>query len=196
MNLFGFGSNIDKNKIPSFVLTGDSCTGKSSFFDRISCPDKRQYKFIKGYKATEGFNLKEITLITNYGEILVHVWDTAGQEKFGDLRSAYVHGADGCIILYDVTERKTKDNVDYWLKYLKTYCKSPPVVAVRGNKKDKIKGTGLLDTVRLRQIVLEKTYNYSNSISNDLISVKNNDGIKETMEWLLSKHYGKRVTLC
>ena len=196
MYLLGYGKNIDKNKRPSFVLTGDSCTGKSSFFDRISCPDKRQYKYKKSYEATEGFNLKEIMFNTNFGELPVHVWDTAGQEKFGALRSAYVHGADGCIVLYDVTERKTKDNVDYWLKYLKTNCKSPPIVAVRGNKKDKIKGTHLLDTVRLRQTVLEKTYNYSNSISNDLISVKNNDGIKETMEWMLSKHYGKCVTLC
>ena len=191
--MFLFQKSIDKNKVPSLVLVGDGGTGKTSFFDRVTCLDKKKYKFNKSYKATEGFNLKEVTFDTNVGELRVHIWDTAGQEKFGNLRSAYVHSADMCAVFYDSIEPKTKENVTYWLDYLQTNCKASPVVAICGNKKDKIKNARLLDTVHLRQTVLEKKYNYSNSICNILVSVKNNHNIKQTLEWLLSKHYGRSI---
>lgn len=190
-----FQSTIDTKKIPSIVLVGDGSTGKTSFFERITCSDKKKYKFNKRYNATTGFNLDEITLETNVGELKIHLWDTAGQEKFGNLRSAYVRSADMCIILYDVVVRETKENVNYWLDYLKTFCKTKPVVAVCGNKKDKIKDSKLLNTVHLRQCVLEKRYGYSASICNRLISVKNNDNIKQTLEWLLSEHYGRKIAV-
>jgi small GTP-binding protein len=193
--MFLFRKSIDTTKIPSLVLVGDGGTGKSSLFERLTCVDKKKYKFNKKYIATEEFNLNEIIFETNHGPLKIHVWDTAGQEKFGKLRSAYVHKADMCIIMYDSIEPKTKENVDYWLKYLLQYCKSYPPVAVCGNKKDKMKNVKLLNTVHLRQTVLDKKYNYSNSISNRLISVKNNDNIKQTIEWLLSKHYGTGVEL-
>lgn len=193
--MFLFQKSIDKTKIPSLVLVGDGGTGKTSFFERITCLNKKQYKFNKKYNATEGFNLKEVTFDTNVGELKVHIWDTAGQEKFGSLRSAYVHSADMCAVFYDSIEPKTKENIDYWLKYLQTNCKLCPIVAVCGNKKDKIKQTNLLNTVHLRQTVLDKQYNSSNNICNMLISVKTNENIKETIEWLLSKHYGRTIYL-
>lgn len=185
---------IDTQKIPSLVLVGDGNTGKTSLYDRLTSIDKRKYKFNKKYLATEGFNLQEIVFETNYGEIKVHIWDTAGQEKFGKLREAYVHSADMALIMYDSVEKKTKDNVYNWINYLKKFCKSSPVIAICGNKKDLIKNANLLDTVHFRQTVLDKHYNYKNNISSRLISVKNNDNIKESLEWLLSKHFNRPIS--
>lgn len=186
--------NIDLNKTPSVVLVGDSSAGKTSYFRRI-CASRQKYKFNKNYEATEDFNLDELSFKTNVGTITIHMWDTAGQEKFGKLRKAYVHKADMCIVMYDVTERKTKDNIYFWLDYIKKNCKDLPTVVVCGNKKDKMGSTGLLNVARIRECNLRYAYNDSDKITNKLISVKNNENIKETMEWLFTKYYETKVLI-
>lgn len=42
-------------------------------------------------------------------------WDTAGQERFRTITSAYYRGADGIVLVYDVTDRESFSHVDEWL---------------------------------------------------------------------------------
>ena len=42
----------------------------------------------------------------------------AGQERFKNISSAYYRGAQGVILVYDVTNRKTLDHLDEWLAEL------------------------------------------------------------------------------
>lgn len=66
------------------------------------------------------------------------IWDTAGQERFRTLTSSYYRGAQGVILVYDVTNRATFDQLDVWFKELDTYATHKEVVKmVVGNKVDK-----------------------------------------------------------
>jgi len=177
-----FSNSIDLSKPLKIVLLGDGSTGKSSLYERISNYNSDEYKFNKKYKATTDFNLKKVLLNTNIGEITCFFWDTAGQEKYGgDLRNAYIQGADGALILYDVTNRDTIQNVQKWLDDINIVCNQSknniPIVVI-GNKIDKIKDIPNLDHVKLRDVRLKTMYKHSN-IANYLISVKENTSLVE-----------------
>lgn len=43
------------------------------------------------------------------------IWDTAGQEKFRSLGGAFYRGADCCVLVYDITSKKSFDNIESWI---------------------------------------------------------------------------------
>uniref|UniRef100_A0A3B3QVK1 small monomeric GTPase n=1 Tax=Paramormyrops kingsleyae TaxID=1676925 RepID=A0A3B3QVK1_9TELE len=64
--------------------------------------------------------------------------DTAGQERFRTLTPSYYRGAQGVILVYDVTKRDTFTRLDNWLNELETYCTRNDLVKMLvGNKIDK-----------------------------------------------------------
>jgi Ras-related protein Rab-1A len=63
-------------------------------------------------------------------------WDTAGQERFRTITSSYYRGAHGIIIVYDITDRESFDNVKQWLNEIDKYaCENVNKLLV-GNKSD------------------------------------------------------------
>lgn len=91
------------------ILLGDSGVGKTSLMDRYV-----NKKWTAQYKATIGadFLTKEVDL---GGEVVtLQIWDTAGQERFQSLGNSFYRGADCCILVYDVTEPKTFENLENW----------------------------------------------------------------------------------
>uniref|UniRef100_A0AAR2L020 RAB18A, member RAS oncogene family n=1 Tax=Pygocentrus nattereri TaxID=42514 RepID=A0AAR2L020_PYGNA len=64
--------------------------------------------------------------------------DTAGQERFRTLTPSYYRGAQGVILVYDVTRRETFSKLSTWLNELETYCTRDELVKMLvGNKIDK-----------------------------------------------------------
>lgn len=122
---------MDKN-IPSFkvVLIGDGGTGKTTYVKRHQTGE-----FEKKYVATLGVEIHPIVFFTNRGKIIFNVWDTAGQEKFGGLRDGYYVGADGCIMMFDVTSRITYKNIPNWHRDYIRVADATPIVLC-GNKVD------------------------------------------------------------
>ena len=89
------------------VLLGNGCIGKSTMFDKLVKLKNKDYKFPKKYKATDNFDFERLSIKTSAGYVEIDLWDTAGQEnRGGKLRDAYLKGADGVLLLYDVTENK------------------------------------------------------------------------------------------
>ena len=147
------------------IILGDGSTGKTSFYERLSKYHDPEYRFNKKYKATTSFNLKKLELDTNKGKITLFLWDTAGQEKYGgDLRDGYIQGANAAIILYDVTNRNTIDNVQKWLDNINQVCnlKESIPISVVGNKIDKVPQISSLDHVKLRDARLKSMYGHKN----------------------------------
>lgn len=135
------------------VILGDGATGKTSYFTRLISGDTDDYMFRKTYDATRGCNICQIEYAIGKYEITVHLFDTAGQEKFGALRDSYLMGADGVILMYDLTDNNTKRNViNKWIPEIKriitstssssnaasTIILNKVPIAVVGNKNDRI----------------------------------------------------------
>lgn len=174
---------MDSKKI---VLFGDGCTGKSTMYHKIRDLKKEDYTFDKRYKATDEFDFMRIEIKTSIGDITIDLWDTAGQEnRGGKLRDAYLKGADGVILFYDVSEKKSAANIPEWLNQVKRVVPGVPV-AVVGNKSDKLNELDQCESVKLRECNLQRDVGHS-QIKNFLISIKNDTHIVSNSSFWSSK---------
>ncbi|CAN0149113.1 unnamed protein product, partial [Laminaria digitata] len=91
------------------LLLGDSGVGKTSLMTRFS-----EDKFAPTMISTAGVDFKVQTLDINGKRVRCQIWDTAGQERFHVITRAYIRGAHGIALAYDVTDDDSFKNVNYW----------------------------------------------------------------------------------
>ena len=157
------------------VVIGDGGVGKTTFVKRHLTGE-----FQKPYIPTKGAECNVIDFYTNHGKIRFHIWDTAGQEKFGNLRECYYIGAHCAIIMFDLTSRQTYKNVPKWHKDLVKICENIPIVLV-GNKAD-VKERKL----KARQI----NFHRKRSLQYFDVSAKSNYQFEKPFVWLLKQLTG------
>ncbi|XP_017287381.1 ras-related protein Rab-18 [Kryptolebias marmoratus] len=115
------------------LIIGESGVGKSSLLLRFT-----DDTFDPEQSATIGVDFKVKTLSVDGNKAKLAIWDTAGQERFRTLTPSYYRGAQGVILVYDVTRRETFTKLDNWLNELETYCTRNDLVKMLvGNKIDK-----------------------------------------------------------
>lgn len=115
------------------LIIGESGVGKSSLLLRFT-----DDTFDPQLAATIGVDFKVKTLTVDGNKAKLAIWDTAGQERFRTLTPSYYRGAQGVILVYDVTRRDTFTKLDNWLNELETYCTRNDLVKMLvGNKIDK-----------------------------------------------------------
>ena len=115
------------------LLVGDSGTGKTSILLSFTSDS-----FAEKDKPTIGVDLKVKMLTYQQKKLKLTIWDTAGQERFRTLTSAYYRGAHAILLVYDVTSRKSFENIKEWLSEVNDYCTSDDVIKMLvGNKIDK-----------------------------------------------------------
>ena len=92
--------------------------------------------YTESYISTIGVDFKIRTIELDGKTIKLQIWDTAGQERFRTITSSYYRGAHGIIIVYDITDRDSFDNVKQWLNEIDRYaCENVNKLLV-GNKSD------------------------------------------------------------
>ena len=98
----------------SFILIGDSTVGKTCFLTRYF-----KNQFNEAFLSTIGID-KEIKHVkVGNDSYKMTLWDTAGQERFKCLPKKYYQNADGVLLLFDVTNEDTFNNVSNWMKDVK-----------------------------------------------------------------------------
>ena len=116
------------------LIIGDSTVGKTSILSRFA-----NGTFNSNYLATVGLdNFTKDEIIDNK-TIRIKMWDTAGQERYKSLTKSFFRNAQGVMLVYDVTNSETYDNLKFWMQSIKNNM-SPdmgeiPIIIV-GNKID------------------------------------------------------------
>ncbi|KAM9439580.1 ras-related protein Rab-18-B [Clarias gariepinus] len=115
------------------LIIGESGVGKSSLLLRFT-----DDTFDPELAATIGVDFKVKTIAVDGNKAKLAIWDTAGQERFRTLTPSYYRGAQGVILVYDVTKRDSFTKLENWLSELETYCTRNDLVKMLvGNKIDK-----------------------------------------------------------
>merc|ERR1711988_527834 len=125
-----------KKVLLKVIILGDSGVGKTSLMNQYV-----NKKFSTQYKATIGADFLTKEVMVDDRLVTMQIWDTAGQERFQSLGVAFYRGADSCVLVFDVHNTKTFDNLDSWRDefLIQASPKDPdnfPFV-VLGNKIDK-----------------------------------------------------------
>ena len=68
-----------------------------------------------------GIDFKIRTIELDGKKIKLQIWDTAGQERFRTITTAYYRGAMGILLVYDITNDKSFDNIKNWWDYFLAY---------------------------------------------------------------------------
>ena len=113
------------------VVIGDSGVGKSNLLSRFT-----RNEFNLESKSTIGVEFATRTVSMEGKTIKAQIWDTAGQERYRAITSAYYRGAVGALLVYDISKKLTFENVERWLKELRTHADPSIVVMLVGNKCD------------------------------------------------------------
>ena len=120
------------DKTCSILLLGDTTVGKTCLISRYA-----NGVFKEDYIANVGIDFVSKQEIINDKNINVKLWDTAGQERFKALTPSYLRGAEGIVLVYDVTKEDTFSSLKDWIDSLKSNLgeNSLPIV-IDGNKID------------------------------------------------------------
>ena len=115
------------------ILTiGESGVGKTCVLRRFV-----ENKFLKNHLATIGIDFKTKTLNINNQEIKLKIWDTAGQERFRNITTQYYKGADGIVLVYDVTDEASYDKIRDWMEQILSNTQQEEIgLVLLGNKCD------------------------------------------------------------
>ncbi|KAF9272668.1 Ras- protein Rab-11A [Mortierella alpina] len=112
------------------VLTGDSGVGKSNLLMRFT-----RNEFDLESESTVGVDFMTKKIQVDRKIIKAHVWDTAGNELYRAITSAYYRAAAGVILVYDTADRITFESLGRWLKEVRLAIPNTVVMLV-GNKSD------------------------------------------------------------
>jgi len=124
-----------KKVLLKVIILGDSGVGKTSLMNQYV-----HKRFSNQYKATIGADFLTKEVMIDEKLVTLQIWDTAGQERFQSLGVAFYRGADSCVLVYDITDAKSFDNLESWMDEFLVHAaprnaESFPFV-VLGNKAD------------------------------------------------------------
>eukprot|EP01111_Echinosteliopsis_oligospora_P019422 TRINITY_DN9404_c0_g1_i1.p1 TRINITY_DN9404_c0_g1~~TRINITY_DN9404_c0_g1_i1.p1 ORF type:complete len:207 (-),score=38.99 TRINITY_DN9404_c0_g1_i1:106-726(-) len=123
--------NPEYDYLFKLLLIGDSGVGKSCLLLRFA-----DDTYTDSYISTIGVDFKIKTITLDNKVIKLQIWDTAGQERFRTITSSYYRGAHGIIVVYDVTEEATFNNVKQWMQEIQRYACESVCRLLVGNKSD------------------------------------------------------------
>lgn len=149
------------------LLIGDSGVGKTCLLFRFA-EDKFNAQFI----STIGIDFKIRTVNVDGKRLKLQIWDTAGQERFRTITTAYYRGAAGIMLVYDVTNERSFENIKNWMRNIEEHAADDVEKMIIANK---------CDNEESRVISREKGQNLAmdHNVAFYETSAKNGDNVEE-----------------
>ena len=168
--------NYDKKC--QLLIIGDSTVGKTSILSRFV-----NGTFNSNYLATVGLDnfTKDETIDDK--NVRIKIWDTAGQERYKALTKGFFRNAEGIMIVYDVTNQESFENLKNWIQSIKDnmgndFLERIPVVII-GNKIDSDERE--IKTEDAESFCKQQNYPYFET------SAKTGENIDNTIRFLVKK---------
>ena len=159
------------------IILGDLSSGKTNIINRYV-----SNKFVEDSKPTIGVEMFEKNYKIAEDSVTAQIWDTAGQEKYNSLTSSYYRGAQGAIVVYDITQKDSFEKVEKLVNDLREKSETKIYIILVGNKIDKEQN---------RIISKEEGENLAEKLKIDFceVSAKSGDGIDNVFQKLIDKVY-------
>jgi small GTP-binding protein len=113
------------------VVVGASGVGKTAIVSQLV---NKTFKDVA--IPTIGVEFKSYSLQADNETIKLQIWDTAGQERFRSVSKAYFRNAVGAVLVFDLTQKPSFDQLNVWINDLNTLCAPNAVTILVGNKSD------------------------------------------------------------
>jgi len=124
------------------LMIGDSGVGKSCLLLRFS-----DDSFTTSFITTIGIDFKIKTIDLDGKRVKLQIWDTAGQERFRTITTAYYRGAMGILLVYDITDAQSFNNIRNWIRNIEQHAEDHVNKILIGNK---------CDVTNLRSVTTER----------------------------------------
>ena len=171
----------DNRKRIKLILLGDIGVGKSSIIQRY-----HKDIFEENMHSTVNSNFVEKEIKIRGENLLLELWDTAGQEQYRSMTKIFVKNSKIIILAYDVTSKKTFEALSYWYDFISRELGSNVVLGLAGNKSDLIFEDNFKEEVTTEE---GKEYAAQIGATFALISAKESDiEIKELINQLLLQY--------
>lgn len=170
-------ANPEYDFLFKMVLVGDDGVGKSCLMSSFA--EGKQYMHSANYVPTIGVDFKIRTINVEGRVIKLQLWDTAGAERFRSITTSYYRGANGVVIIYDITNQKSFDNVSKWVKEVESYASPNSKTILIGNKGD-------LESERIVDYSTAKKFADSVGLSFAETSAKTSKNIEQAFLTLVS----------
>lgn len=131
------------------IIVGDSSVGKSNILTKFA-----DNEFNVNNSTTVGVDYKIVRIDHGQKTIKLLIWDTAGQERFNAIVKTFYKNAQVVILVFDLTNRASFDNIEFWLNQVKGEKIDDPIYILVGNKVD-IESKRVI----LKEEVIKKTTN-------------------------------------
>eukprot|EP00286_Rhodomonas_abbreviata_P003053 CAMPEP_0181345538 /NCGR_PEP_ID=MMETSP1101-20121128/32803_1 /TAXON_ID=46948 /ORGANISM="Rhodomonas abbreviata, Strain Caron Lab Isolate" /LENGTH=213 /DNA_ID=CAMNT_0023457501 /DNA_START=22 /DNA_END=663 /DNA_ORIENTATION=+ len=115
------------------ILLGDAGCGKSALMLRFA-----EDVFSLSYLTTIGVDFKIKKMDRNGRPIKMQIWDSAGQERFRAVTMNFCRGAQGIMLVYDVTNEKSFQSVRHWMRQIEISASPGINLMLVGNKCDQL----------------------------------------------------------
>ena len=123
---------MNEESVYKVLLLGDTDVGKTCFLFKYT-----DNTFHENHIATIGLDYRVKKIILKNGkEISLQIWDTAGQDRFRAITKNYYKGAHGIVLIYDITNNQTFENVSKWVNQIHEEVSLNVVIFLAGNKID------------------------------------------------------------
>ena len=168
-----------KRKVIRISMLGDSTVGKTSIINAFL-----NIEFSNTLLSNIGVEKTETKMIMKDGnEMKIIIWDTAGQERFHSIATGTIKNSQGIVVTFDLTNRKTFENVVKWLEDIRDNNNKIPIILF-GNK---------CDLVEKREVEDEEAQEFAknNNLEYFETSAKENINVKEGFIKIAEEAYEK-----